>query len=709
MQLLRSVEDGKFENLMVQELADSDTGSTAPHPVPEQPRPPTMVTTLVGPALTASTSSTSLDLAPVLETVDPVLETIDPVLEAIDPVLETIDPVLEAIDPVLELDVAALQADYSELSRKFKALSTHFKFAKDLLRKRVDERDGWAIRAARLEKLILLAEKKHGINILEPRSPQAPVAATADVDDYALKQDAGVCLNNRSEGIATEPEACQETRNVGAEQRIPNEQSESTQGDTDDGSNEQLPQLPPANPNGRVLIKQEPSSDEPVLVSERVVRKRKRGDSVTRAVEQRPKQEPTDNSSPILSRINFACGTQEDVDLGDIEQRIVTPRKQKESVQSEQAGSTATPRSKTSYAAHSVSSHRHEQFPQQTTLNNQPSVLTPVSVNVQRCGLSESKPTGRRVRRGIAFAISALAEDGVGYRAPTSATRNQSPATAHTSAKGPSVKCRLHTLLNSPSAAPSNSVTSRSGSKSRERPTAADEQSPIPERRMLPFSRDIAQPGKSPLFKAGSSTPRSAPPSGDGRVLERSPPRNNKKRPASSLRAKPPLELQLDDFKVNPLANNGHDFAFADVVRDKGERACLPGCTDLHCCGKQFKALALSQRPDPPLTPTQRMEEQKLLEEYLADHAYRLATMSRDERAELWVEAKTQELANRYGKHKHRFSRMQSPPGFWNADFPSTQELQADRAEAARRERQAVAERHREAMRPGGRWLFKDE
>ncbi|PHH88013.1 hypothetical protein CDD83_8119 [Cordyceps sp. RAO-2017] len=175
------------------------------------------------------------------------------------------------------------------------------------------------------------------------------------------------------------------------------------------------------------------------------------------------------------------------------------------------------------------------------------------------------------------------------------------------------------------------------------------------------------------------------------------------------MRGRPLSELQLDDFKINPVANDGHDFAFAEVVRDKGERACLPGCTDPHCCGKQFKGLAAAERPDAPLTPAQRLEEQRLLEWYLGDDAYRLAGMGRDERAELWVEARAQELANKYGRHRHRFSRMQSPPGFWNADFPSTQELRADREEAARRERKAVAERYREASRAGGRWIFRDE
>jgi hypothetical protein len=129
----------------------------------------------------------------------------------------------------------------------------------------------------------------------------------------------------------------------------------------------------------------------------------------------------------------------------------------------------------------------------------------------------------------------------------------------------------------------------------------------------------------------------------------------------------------------------------------------------MHCCGKEFRALAISHRPNSPLTAAQRQEEQKLLEDYLGEYSYRLAAMDQGERMEVWIEAKTQELANKYGKHRHRFSRMQSPPGFWDADFPDTQQLETDKEEAAKRTRRAVAERHREAARPGGRWIFRDE
>jgi hypothetical protein len=67
------------------------------------------------------------------------------------------------------------------------------------------------------------------------------------------------------------------------------------------------------------------------------------------------------------------------------------------------------------------------------------------------------------------------------------------------------------------------------------------------------------------------------------------------------------------------------------------------------------------------------------------------------------------DLANRYGRHRHRFARRPSPPGYWNPDFPSTQEMEKNREEGEKMEKRLVEERHREAVRGGGRWLFRDE
>jgi hypothetical protein len=41
--------------------------------------------------------------------------------------------------------------------------------------------------------------------------------------------------------------------------------------------------------------------------------------------------------------------------------------------------------------------------------------------------------------------------------------------------------------------------------------------------------------------------------------------------------------------------------------------------------------------------------------------------------------------------------------------MPTTQEVEEDRKAARKMERHKVEEMYREAMRPGGRWTFRDE
>ncbi len=83
--------------------------------------------------------------------------------------------------------------------------------------------------------------------------------------------------------------------------------------------------------------------------------------------------------------------------------------------------------------------------------------------------------------------------------------------------------------------------------------------------------------------------------------------------------------------------------------------------------------------------------------------------MSKDEKEQTIIQAVTRKMAKNAGKHRHAFERRASPPGFWNADFPTTQEEIQYRAQARERERDLVSLRYQEAMRPGGAYLFRDE
>lgn len=578
---------------------------------------------------------------------------------------------------------------------RFNALSDNFKQAKELIRKRKDERDLWKERAKKLETLARAAEEKHGIRILEEPEVNKP-------DESRLAN-----LNSRVQTSALEIMPPPATRIIPDSQSITDvedAQLQSTQGDPDEAETEDLPPLP-ASGDGQdsIDIKQEPSSDLPVVVSERSLKRRRvegEDDTRTTATASRVKAEPN-NSSPITAFEHYQFHIQESIDLDDIAQRITTPRKRKdldalmiaeEENEEPRPAPHATPKSGYVWADGLRYSAKNAHVP---------SVLTPISGNKRMSKSIDNDNNTLPAKDGLAYGIAALAEDGTPYGRHRLEKSSKALPTPNTAVKG-----RLDSLLNTPTSESISTITRTP--QTRTPGIASAEDTPLslmfPEPRALPFDKIMRQTKKRSSLSAEFTTPlkksdKKAP------ARDKSP----TKRPTPGLRYKPLAELRLDDFKVNPLSNDGQDYAYSEVVRNKDERAGLRGCTDMHCCGKHFRELALSHRPDPPLTAEQRQEEQKLLESYLGEHAYRLASMTKAERDETWIEAKTEELANKYGRHRHRFARMQSPPGFWNADFPDTQELAADREEAQKREKRGIADRYREAMRPGGMWLFRDE
>jgi hypothetical protein len=178
-----------------------------------------------------------------------------------------------------------------------------------------------------------------------------------------------------------------------------------------------------------------------------------------------------------------------------------------------------------------------------------------------------------------------------------------------------------------------------------------------------------------------------------------------------SLRTLPVASLRLEDFKINPSYNQGYDYAFGEVVRDRNARQHLQGCTKPECCGNQFRVMALTsmRNPNIPATASQEEADEELLEEFLGDNYYKVKNMSKAERDEVLIKAKTRDLANKHGKHRHAYERPSSPPGFWRADFPTTQEDMEDRARAEEELRNQVQQRYEEAMRPNGRYMFRDE
>ncbi|KAI0099518.1 SAE2-domain-containing protein, partial [Daldinia grandis] len=481
---------------------------------------------------------------------------------------------------------------------------------------------------------------------------------------------------------------------------------------TVDGESYLLPPLPQCRDTNlrEVLIKTEPSSDPPVIVSERCVRKRKY-DNQTESV---TKVKTEDSSDPLIIDEHQHFIPHESIDFDAEGGRVVTPRKRNrtslESKDLSVSGSAGVPGS---HAGNNRLSRSEDPPVRNTTrkrtvppqflsdenldhayvdndlLPPQSRISGPAATIQEKLGGNYS--TKRKGPSSVRTSPVNIAEDDA---------QNETPRTTK---KRP--RNSLQALLNTPS--PGHKAINPS-------PTTQSDHARIskqvefqaPQRRELPFSKhDLRKTSKLPQSYATLETSHG----------ERTPGNINAKRPSDGrekdrtagsirpLRERPKSELGIADFKINPNSNEGYDYAFTDVVRNKDERANLEGCVQEGCCGQTFRLQARAKRDQ-----TGPVDFQVLLEKHLGDEAWKLSTMTKAEREDVWLEAKTRELANEHGKHRHRFHRAASPVGFWRADFPSTQEEQRDREEAAKATRRIVDERYREAMRPGGRWVFRD-
>ncbi|KAI1805172.1 SAE2-domain-containing protein [Daldinia bambusicola] len=423
---------------------------------------------------------------------------------------------------------------------------------------------------------------------------------------------------------------------------------------TVDGESYQLPSLPQNRDTNatEVLIKTEPSSDPPVIVSERCVRKRKHDDDRTENIS---KIKTEDSSDPLIIDERPQFMPHESIDFDAEGGRVVTPRK----------------RNKTSLGSANLTVSCSVDTPELHASINRPNPLEDIISDGTR---------------------RALFSNG-GLDTPRATTKR--PKTG-----------RLKDLLNTPSPG-QEAINPPLNVQSDPTHLSKRFEFQAPERRELPFNKsDLRKTSKLLLSR---ETPEA--------LHEQQTPRNVTAKRQSDNRAKgsttnstQPLrerhksELGLADFKINPHSNEGYDYAFTDVVRNKNERANLEGCIQEGCCGEAFRLQARAKRDQ-----TGPVDFQALLEKHMGDEAWKLSTMTKAEKENMWLEAKMRELANEHGRHRHRFHRAASPVGFWRADFPSTQEEQRDREEAAKATRRIIDERYREAMRPGGRWIFRDE
>lgn len=619
-----------------------------------------------------------------------------------------------------------LEQDYTKLAAKYKAVLQARDQERAALRKRRDDCNRWASYCDSLESKIKKLERELAA-IGQQKSSTLNGEIHTTIQRLPPKPALTDQINSRTVSRGPSPntsfnaDAAIETAHPGlalADLGIPSAPPVSMLGhgadisgqDSTNGGLSEDMDLPPRPPqqttSSRITIKQEPSSDGPVFVSEKPVRKRKRDDvDILNGAETSRVKSEHNSSDPVLVGELQDFSPHESIDLDEAGHDNSTPKKHRSELENALRHSM---NAEDEEFLNMRASKRHQiqlnPVLNKEAVNGLNGLILPESHQTGAVNRQESRGKKHRHRQ-LDQGIKDLAED----EDDLAKTSEPSAILARPG--------RLDALLNTPSP-DCRPVINRPSRQRQSFPHTTSFEFTTPQPRALPFSRNqesrnlgTPQPARVPQVQGGSFTSAKRTDKMATTPLSNV---NGREKLSSStkqpqLRQLPPGKLALTDFKINPKYNDGHDFAFSEVVRNKAERQTLMGCVDPQCCGKTFRALAMLEREGIGPSITTRGEDIKLLEDYLGANAYRLGSMSREEKEELWLEAKMRELANKHGKHRERYTRRNSPPGFWNTDFPNTQEQQKEREESTKQEQRLVEERYKDAMRGNGRWLFKDE
>ncbi|KTW28088.1 hypothetical protein T552_01949 [Pneumocystis carinii B80] len=142
-------------------------------------------------------------------------------------------------------------------------------------------------------------------------------------------------------------------------------------------------------------------------------------------------------------------------------------------------------------------------------------------------------------------------------------------------------------------------------------------------------------------------------------------------------------EESLNDYVIDLNKNDNIPYAYGEVVRDKASRKHLPACACDNCI-KFFEAhgpIATIFKPQ-----WRSPSKKEVYTDSNKDHIYK----------------NLQEVS----RHRAAFFRPKTPPGFWESDFPNTQQEQIYRKQAQAQNNERLKERQLEAER-GGRWKKK--
>ncbi|KAF3941726.1 hypothetical protein ABW19_dt0208481 [Dactylella cylindrospora] len=154
-------------------------------------------------------------------------------------------------------------------------------------------------------------------------------------------------------------------------------------------------------------------------------------------------------------------------------------------------------------------------------------------------------------------------------------------------------------------------------------------------------------------------------------------------------------------YRINTSKNDGLNFAFTEVVRDKARKDCLPTCVK-PCC-RDLASGKLQEMWQPPKRftgPRFRASDSSQPDGAEEEEEENLAR--RDDHYRDWREKiRISEQALQYGRHRAQHERAPEPLHFWESDFPTTQQLQEQREESDKRYKEKGWRMHEESKRGG--------
>lgn len=164
---------------------------------------------------------------------------------------------------------------------------------------------------------------------------------------------------------------------------------------------------------------------------------------------------------------------------------------------------------------------------------------------------------------------------------------------------------------------------------------------------------------------------------------------------ATAAAKKPDDPFSPSKFRINKNKNDGLDFAFGEVVRDKARKDCLPKCVK-ECC-RDLASGKLHEMWNPPAPYTSAKFGAR--DSSPPDEG---AEAKKNDQYNEWNRAREKSERNlHFGRHRAQHQKAAEVMGYWESDFPTTQQLDEQRKESERRYVEKGFDRYEQATKGG--------